>query len=193
MTGIKTSSGTALDFVKDNFNSKVVLFDINLTTTKNYVVYKEGYTGNINFGDNIAYIKIKDTSDNIVIEGMLSKSQRNTTIDTASIGTYTSTYGSGIVIKIAADADLITFTRTGISGKAKTYKIPAVYFTKNGNSYTSDAINYPNSVLKFDTLQFTLNHINISYYASDAEFNNSSAASFPTALSSEALTYSKEK
>lgn len=191
MTGIKTSSGAALDFVKNNFNSKIVLFDIYLLKEKNYVVYKEGYTGNINFNGNIAYIKIKDTSNNIVIEGMISRSQRNTTIDTAFTGTYTVTYGGGTVLKVETTTDLITFTRTTTSGKVETYKIPAVYFTKNGNSYTSDAINYPNSILNFDTLQFTLININTSYYASDAEFNNSGASSSKTTLSPNTLTYTK--
>ena len=34
ITGLKTSSGTAIDFVKDNFNSKVTLLDINALVQK---------------------------------------------------------------------------------------------------------------------------------------------------------------
>lgn len=191
MTGLKTSSGIVLDFVKDNFNSKLASFDITMLGLKNYIVYKDGYTGNINFDGNIGYIKIKDSLNNIVIEGMLSRTQRSTVIDASFVGTYTATGRASR--KIDVTSDLITFTRTVSSGKSETYKIPAVYFTKNGNIYTSEAINYPDTVLNFDTLKFTIKHINTSYYATDADFSKSGVSSSETPLSSEAYEYTKQQ
>lgn len=72
ITGLKKSSGEAINFVKDNFNSKVFI-DRNPPASKNYVVYKDGYTGNINLNANIAYVKIKDSSKAVIIEGSFQK------------------------------------------------------------------------------------------------------------------------
>lgn len=192
ITGLKTSS--AIDFVKDNFNSKVV-FDINAPASKNYVVYKDGYTGNINLNTDIAYIKIKNVSGNVIIEGMLSKTQKSTTIDTAHVGTYTATYttttGSVNNYKLDVTTDLVTFTRTSASGNSETYTIPASYFTKSGNSYTSDALNYPETVLDFDNKKFTIKHVNVNYSASDASFTKVSSISSRTTLSPNTLAYTK--
>lgn len=193
ITGLKTSSGKAINFVKDNFNSKVVI-DIKLSDLKNYVVYKDGYTGNINLNADIAYIKIKDSSKAVIIEGMLSKKQRSTTIiDTTHVGKYESTStinGFSYTLDVAADS--VTFAITSTSGGTeKTYTMPAAYFTKSGNSYTCNALNYPNTTLNFDNnMQFSITYINVDYSASDANFSGLTSSSSRAAFKT--VTYTKQ-
>ncbi|OEJ14956.1 hypothetical protein BFL38_08990 [Brachyspira hampsonii] len=194
ITGLKTSSGTAIDFVKDNFNSKFSLLDSNPIGEKNYVVYKDGYTGNMNFNTDVGYLKIRDASSgSVVMEGMLSKTQKTTTIDNTYTGTYTATKGNSTTIKINVTSTLVTLTITS-SSIMRNYKIPAAYFTKSGHSYTSTAMNYPNTVLNFDTTTttFTIQHVNVNYSASDANFTKvSSSSGSPTTISTSADTYTK--
>ena len=189
ITGLKTPSGTAIDFVKDNFNSKVII-DINLLDSKNYVVYKDGNTGNINFNNSVAYVKIKDASGAIIIEGMLSRTQKSTAIDASHIGTYTYTTTGNAKWELIVTADLVTFKRASSSGSSETYNMPSVYFTKSGNSYTCDAFNYPKTVLNFDTISFAIEHINVKY-TSNADFSQSSGISSTTTLSSSQIKYTK--
>lgn len=191
ITGLKTSSGTAIDFVKDNFNSKVII-DINLIDSKNYAVYKDGNTGNINFNNSVAYVKIKDASGAVIIEGMLSKTQKSTAIDASHAGTYTYTTTGNAKWELIVTADLVTFKRTSSSGSSETYNIPSVYFTKSGNSYTCDAFNYPNTVLNFDTKSFGIEHINVKYTA-NSDFSQVSGNSSTTTLSDSKVEYTKTK
>ena len=185
ITGLKTSSGEAINFVKDNFNSKV-LIDRNPPALKNYVVYKDGYTGNINLNADIAYIKIKDSSKAVIIEGMLSKTQRSTTIDATHVGKYKSesTIGEGFSYTLDVKNDSVSFAITDASGaEKKTYTMPAAYFTKSGNSYTCNALNYPNTELNFDNnMQFSITYINVDYSASDANFSGLTSSSSKTAF-----------
>lgn len=191
ITGLKKSSGEAIDFVKDNFNSEVFI-DTNPPASKNYVVYKDGYTGNINLNADIAYIKIKDSSKAVIIEGMLSKTQRSATIDATHVGQYqyTSTSG-GFSYTLDVKTDSVSFAITSSSGGTeKTYKMPAAYFTKTVNSYTCNALNYPDTVLDFDNRKFSITYINVDYSASDANFSGVTSSSSRTAFKT--VTYTKQ-
>lgn len=146
----------------------------------------------MNFNDTVAYVKIKDASGAVIIEGMLLKTQKSTAIDASHAGTYTYTTTGNAKWELIVTADLVTFKRTSSSGSSETYNMPYVYFTKSGNSYTCDALNYPNTVLNFDTKSFGIEHINVKYTA-NSDFSQVSGNSSTTTLSDSKVEYTKTK
>lgn len=68
--------------------------------------------------------------------------------------------------------------------------MPAAYFTKSGNSYTCNALNYPDTVLNFDNKKFSITYINVDYSASDANFSGGTSSSSKTTFST--VTYTKQ-
>ena len=70
--------------------------------------------------------------------------------------------------------------------------MPSVYFTKSGNSYTCDALNYPNTVLNFYTKSFGIEHINVKYTV-NADFSQVYGSSSTTTLSDSKVEYTKTK
>lgn len=198
ITGLKTSS-VAMDLAKENLSSKFLNLIKDFSDCNNYVLYKDGYTGNMNFKDKIAYVKIKDSSKNVVIEGMLSAEKRTTVISDTVLGIYNG-QGNKETLKdqkrkLTAEADLITFEATDKNGSTTIYKFPAAYLTKDANSetYTCDALNYRGTTLDFDTPAFALKYINANYSVADANFSTVTDNSGSFSLSSlTGFTYTKE-